>query len=241
MKRTLHNHGFTIVELMISTIIFSTILVICSSAVIQISKTYYKGYINSRTQEAARGIIDEVSRSIQFSGGNTSLNTVPVGGISHTYFCVDSTRYTFVLGRKVTNNTTPTATETKNALISESVPISCPPQTASIVSGNSGQRQYVPLNMRLASLIICVPGPTTADCPNPPPASTSLYQIKLRLVYGEDDLLCSSTANDCNNNINNFVTYTSAGSIPKDLSCKGKSGSQFCAVSELSTTVVKRL
>jgi prepilin-type N-terminal cleavage/methylation domain-containing protein len=53
------------------------------------------------------------------------------------------------------------------------------------------------------------------------PAGTNLYKITIRVVFGDDDLL------------NNPSTTTA--------SCKGQAGSQFCAVSEITTTVTKRV
>lgn len=64
-EKTIKNTaGFTIVELMIATVVFSVILILITTGIIQIGKAYYKGIIGSRTQETARKITDEVGRSI---------------------------------------------------------------------------------------------------------------------------------------------------------------------------------
>src|SRR3990172_9120101 len=60
--------GFTIVELMIATTIFSVILLIVTFGMLQIGRTYYKGITLTKTQNAARSIIDTISQDIQFSG-----------------------------------------------------------------------------------------------------------------------------------------------------------------------------
>lgn len=49
----------------------------------------------------------------------------------------------------------------------------------------------------------------------------NLYQVQVRVVYGSDDLLNSPTASNA--------------------SCRGVSGRQFCAVSDLSTVVISRV
>jgi hypothetical protein len=51
--------------------------------------------------------------------------------------------------------------------------------------------------------------------------TTGLYSIDVRVVYGDDDLLINPTATNA--------------------TCKVGSGSQFCAVSELSTVVQQRI
>jgi prepilin-type N-terminal cleavage/methylation domain-containing protein len=62
-----HRKGFTIIELMISTIIFSLILLGASAAIIQIGKKYSKGITHVRTQDVARSTVDEIAQSLQFT------------------------------------------------------------------------------------------------------------------------------------------------------------------------------
>jgi hypothetical protein len=50
----------------------------------------------------------------------------------------------------------------------------------------------------------------------------NIYTIEIEVIYGDNDLLASTT---------NFANE----------SCKSISGSQFCAVADLTTTVEKRL
>src|SRR3989344_6639968 len=96
--------GFTIVELLIATSVFAVLLLLCSVALIQISRVYYKGVTTTRTQEASRNIIDDISRGIQFSGGTVTdpLPDVSQPGVS--YFCVNNARYTYKLDTQVTDN-----------------------------------------------------------------------------------------------------------------------------------------
>lgn len=66
MKR-LNARGFTIIELLIATVIFSLILLVVTGSIIQFSKIYYKGVATSKTQEVARTIAEDMARSAQFS------------------------------------------------------------------------------------------------------------------------------------------------------------------------------
>ncbi len=68
--------------------------------------------------------------------------------------------------------------------------------------------------MRLATLDI----EPSANPVNIDPQHPILYEITIRVVYGDDDLL---------NSDHNL--------------CVGGAGSQFCSISELSTVVQKRL
>lgn len=74
MKK-LNSRGFTIIELLIATVIFSLILLIITGAIIQFSKIYYKGVATSKTQEVARSIVDEVSRAAQFTSESVKKDT----------------------------------------------------------------------------------------------------------------------------------------------------------------------
>jgi type II secretory pathway pseudopilin PulG len=68
------NGGFTIVELMIATLVFSTILVVVTTGIIRFSNDYYRGTVAASTQDTARNIIDTVSQAVQFSTSSVSDN-----------------------------------------------------------------------------------------------------------------------------------------------------------------------
>ncbi len=199
--RTNNQTGFTILELMIATIVFSTVLLIATTSVIQISKAFYKGFISSATQETTRNIIEEISRAIQFSGGSIVGSTAGTGvAAGQSYFCINNKTYTYVLGKQVVDGATPT-----NALTYENTATCTPPTSATL---GAGARQLVPAKMRLANLALTNPTP-------------NVYTITVRVVYGDDDLLNNASSTTAN--------------------CKSTAGNQFCAVSELSTTVIKRV
>jgi prepilin-type N-terminal cleavage/methylation domain-containing protein len=69
----------------------------------------------------------------------------------------------------------------------------------------------------------------------------NFYTVHVKLVYGDDDLLCSTQfSGSCDsNNTMNFATLNQNQIAA--LQCKTNIGSQFCAVSELSTSVHRRL
>ncbi len=223
-KLDLKHKGFTLVELMIASTVFAMLLLIATTALIQIGRVYYKGIISSQTQESARSIIDEITRSIQFNGGSVKP-VMAMGPSPSNYFCIDDQRYSFVLGRKLLNSgvsVTDIANETQRALVIDSDSVCSTGQDLDSPSTLTvGSKEMLVPNMRLAKLTICYPGmiPDAVFCPTPPATGTNLYHVTIRVVYGPTNAL-TPTKDECL-------------SVPRD--------SQFCAVSELSTTVRKRV
>lgn len=201
--------GFTIVELMIATSVFSVFLLIVSLLVLQISRTYTKGLISSKTQEAARSISSELARAIQFGGDTLSLPTAfPTPGTTYT-FCAGSLRYTFVTGLQ--QKSSPSAgDQAAHVLVGDSVPLGCPSGSLSGFD-NTTQRELMGENMRLSNLSISQIG------------TGNLYSVKVRVAYGDEEALEGSSTS------------------PTVLCKNQQSTSHFCAVSELTTIVEKRL
>ena len=78
--------GFTIVELLISSLVFSLVLLTVTIGVIQITRVYYKGITESTAQNAARDALDTISQAIQFNGGEVS-KTNPSAPGNWATFC----------------------------------------------------------------------------------------------------------------------------------------------------------
>ena len=204
--------GFTIIELTIATTVFSMVLLLCSYGLIQIGRTYNKGVTTARTQEAARSIVDEISRSIQFSGGTIATTPASVSDGTPYILCIDEQRYSIVTDRQI-KDSPQNSSQTRNALVVDTYPgcnASSPvlpvnDQNFSITSV-SGARELLPDSLRLARLSLTYRG-------------TNLYDLTIRVVAGEDDVLDAAHDNCLN----------------------VRAGNQFCAVSELTTVVQKRL
>lgn len=176
MRRPLNSKGFTIIELMIATMVFSVILLIASFALIQIGKVYYKGVTISRTQEVARTIVEEITQSIQFSGGqlNESLNST---GGNVNGFCVGSRRYSYLLGVKLDE------APNRHVLVADN--FSCGAGTTTLTLSNSvavnasvDAREFLPGDMRLSNMEV-----------KKVPGTSDLYSVHVRVVAGDSDLL----------------------------------------------------
>ncbi len=192
--------GFTLVELLIASAVFSVVLLLCASALLQIGRVYYKGITSAQTQEVARSVMDEISRTIQFNGGPIS---VPPGGPNYR-ICVGDKVYTFLIDRQLSDNPT-LPDQRSNVLVINSG--SCVSQPIDTGPAPPGSRELLAPNMRLSKLIVTQVG------------STNLYNINIRVVYGDSDILNAS----------------------RDGCGPGRFGTQYCAASELSTVVEKRV
>ena len=200
-------HGFTILELLVATIVFSVVLLLVTAGIMQITRVYYKGVTESNTQNAARSIIESISQSIQFSGGGVTATPTPAPG-SDQVFCIGNQHYSYRLGWQVENNPDPGKSQAWHALVQRPLTGSCAsPQDMDLqpVTG----RDMLPSHMRLSRLVIQDLG-------------SNQYRVEVRVVYGDDDLL-----NDDNG--------------PNAACISESAGTQFCSISELSTTVVKRV
>ena len=91
--------GFTIIELMVATAIFSLTLVILLTAFLRIGNMFYKGVSISNTQEVARTTIQDISDDIKFA------NDKPTVGAN--FFCIGQHRYKYNLGKQVGATGTP--------------------------------------------------------------------------------------------------------------------------------------
>lgn len=224
--------GYTIVELMVANVIFSLILLAAMAALVQIGRLYYKGITASRTQETARAVIEELSQAIQFSNSEIDLSGINLddsAGNHSGFICVGPVRYTFLINNSpardqvVDSDSGPIyhslwrdipAGGCANSSLARGANLSAVDPCDSPTApyvSCSEGRELLEDNMSLTNFIVS----------NPP---TGLSIIDLAIAYGEGDLL----EEDPN--------------IAGRTVCKGATiGVEFCAISELSTTVTRRV
>jgi prepilin-type N-terminal cleavage/methylation domain-containing protein len=224
--------GFTIVELMISTVVFSLVMVLCLTGMVQVSRAYYKGVTHSRTQEAARLLMDEIAQTIKLSGSAISYvsATVPgpevaVGSVEEAtgVFCAGNKKYTYALDRKVVGGDSDEPNkEIKNAIIREDVICTDVLEKGDLnaaVTGNS--RSLIGENMRLTKFSVTRVTPNNSDTTQ---SGSQLWKIDIRLAYGDQDLL----------------RYTDDSGQNRVI-CESGTGTEFCSIVELSTIVSRRI
>ena len=156
-----NNKGFTILELLISTTVFSVILLLCTFGLVQVGRNYYRGATITRTQNVARSVMSTLTQSIQFSGSD-AVGTLPSTGTptSSGTFCIGSLGYTYKLNTQVGNNG-------GYAL-----------KTSECINGtpsNNKQTELLGKGMSLRTFTIVKSG--------------DYYTIDLLIAYGDSDLL----------------------------------------------------
>lgn len=168
--------GFTLLELLIATTVFSTILLLCTFGLIQIGNTFYKGSTAVRTQNVARGALDGISQAIQYGGrgistdpGGSQTNVVPASGHDNGAFCTGDVRYRYNKNTEVKG--------TNWALLVDTDPSGSCAYDASKGSG----KELLGEGMRLVDFSITNSGAN--------------YDIKLSVAYGDDDQLTSGKCN----------------------------------------------
>jgi len=220
--------GFTIVELMIATAVLSTILLLVTIVMISIGNLYYKGLSQSRIQNNARSIAEELSQRIELTTNQLPVevtsSTAPTDG--EKAVCFGDIRYSYVLYKQI-------GTATKHVLWRDETASGCNPVPLNVDKPSAGGTELITAHSRLTALDISVSEPTT---------------ITVGVAYGDDDLLCDDGALtpqvDCNFvGVSNHMTLVMNNSQPLvgKFKCKGKIGDQFCATSQLRIIASRRL
>lgn len=228
-QNALRQAGFTIIELMIATMVFSSVLILITYGVIQFNRAYYGGLVQTQTQNVARSIIDNLSQAVQLDGGTVTSNPNP----GWSSICIDNVIYQFQRGMQLnTSGGTLAADQVAKALLVTGGINNCGSQTPGTVHadgtvgpvGSAGGTELLGEHMRIANLTVNRIG------------VTNLYTINVRVVYGDADELCSQTAGTC-------VNQNPSGATATDAQCRSTSADapQFCAVADLTTTVQQRI
>lgn len=162
-KKTAPQKGFTVVELLFSTTIFALVLLTVAAAFIQVSRLYYRGVITSRTQDVARAVTDDVSRTLQFNSGTVAWDVDGEGGVRA--FCVGNVRYNVQLDQNITE-------PSDWALVRDSGASDC---TQAV--NPEGGVELLGREMRINRFHIQQVG------------DSRTFSIQVRVIYGDDDLI----------------------------------------------------
>jgi len=209
MKLTNLNHqrkGFTILELLIAMGVFSFVLLLVTVVIIGIGNLYSKGINLSRTQDAVRNIVGDISQNLSYTSSNPILIDSPTNPIKT--ICIGDVRYTYVTGLRPNDSYAGVTYKhifwrdklvaNDNCRAADLAIID--PSTSTGGVANSGT-ELVPDNTRIYKFSL---------------TSSSPYGILITLAYGNPS---NSPSGQCLSNSTN----------------------QYCAVSSLQTTAVKRL
>ncbi len=209
MKKHLSS-GFTILEVLIATMVFTVVLMICVQVVTRIGQLYFKGVTTSQVQDLTRNLLDEFSQQIQFGSAIPIPDTISGGDPSTPLiFCVGDNSYRAIMNRKLGDSGVDTVLKRK--AYSGACTFS---STWFDDATELGIR-----NMRILKLSIIR---STTD--------PYIWSLNIRLALGDTDILEYSSAS------------TDLPAVYGSANCKsGISGSQFCATSELNSTLLRRV
>lgn len=255
------NAGFTIVELMIALSVLSVILVTTTIILIQIGALYSKGVNQADLQNANRTVVADISGQLQFSGkvpnycqlnaavaaptvanttcyANTHDYANAADGTTETVYsyCISNVRYSYTLNRELGTDSTRSPkqitphvlwrdTLTTNASTCPTMDITqTDPGTAGAkcydASGNTAcldnagsGYEMLGDHMRLTRYLI---QQTTA--------SSGIYSVDAWMAFGDSDLVLPDPAGPPGHSV-----------------CNGGKGTQFCAVSSITTQLTGRI
>lgn len=183
MKRV-DQKGFTIIELLIATVVFSVILLVITAAIVQFGRVYYKGTLQVRTQETTRNIVQDVAQSIQFGSGLPTTGTSPTD-TTLQFICISDRRYTFKLNAQLG----PSAGQSRHVVVTDDVIGGCNSVYANMATPAlpAGARELMGDRMQLVELSVQNVG-------------TGLWRITARTAYGSDSDL-SADKRSCQLNL----------------------------------------
>ncbi|PJE65670.1 hypothetical protein COU91_00390 [Candidatus Saccharibacteria bacterium CG10_big_fil_rev_8_21_14_0_10_47_8] len=217
--------GFTIVELMIATVVFAIILLMTLGGFVQIGRTFYKGVTISRTENTVRTIADSLSsdiRSSQVAAGTITLESPTTSGVS--YFCIRNHVYYFKPGVIFDTDPINSPDESDYGLKKGDINSSCNDPSVPANKPDNIQ-QLLGEKMRVSKLQITC----GADI------NDRLCDISIHIAYGDNELLDSAKVRAVKSN-------PTPGELSKgdDVLCKGATaGTQFCATADINTSVLR--
>jgi prepilin-type N-terminal cleavage/methylation domain-containing protein len=152
--------GFTIVELLIASAIFSVMVLITSLVTIGLTKNYRKALVENSTQNTVRSIVDTVSQALQFSSAGAE-------SLSGGSYCIGSTRYDYSPNLVLGKDTNKALTETRG--------------TGNHCAGSgTGSQELLSTNMSLSKFDI-------AQDPSDPTVWTVSVQVAYGDLIGADN------------------------------------------------------
>lgn len=217
-KKHQGNKGFTIVEVLIATTVFSLVLAMTVTVILDFTHNYYKAVNTSTTENAAQSVLNDVTQAIKFSSSPVTDVTDDNGDI-RTY-CIGNVQFDYE----------PYTFGSDDLWESPTGPAGCSYQSPS----SSSQELLASNNLQVLKFIIT---------PIPNPGST--YTVEVEVGYGSNsnNLICDTSQpnNSTCPQTGNGTGTGSQDSNTDSFSCVISQGSQFCDVVDLTGTVQRLL
>lgn len=233
--------GFTIIELMVASLVFTVILGVITSGIVHFTADYYKGINSSATQTTARTIANLIAQNLEYGGGEDSFSTATNG--YNKAICIGSIKINYILGSQLAKD--PDTSVKYSVLLT---PYDRTLGSCQTYDGITAGKELMGSNMRLTDLYV-------TPISNGNSTGGHLYRVNVGVAYGDSDLFCS-TAVAPSNTYGGCDRAAPALQMPSEssaatnfwgtnengskITCHGVSGQQFCAISHLTTQVNTR-
>jgi prepilin-type N-terminal cleavage/methylation domain-containing protein len=213
------NKGFTIVELMIATVVFAVVLLVAQTSFVRIGRLFYRGVSISQTQEAADHIFQDINGNFQTASNISGSKNSPTG---YDYYCIGNTRYTYRIDNQISTTATPDHTTGGNfGILKDILPGSSACATPCSDTGGAACPSGA---VKLNNPVELLGDQTRVEqfSVSQSTSTSSLYNVAIVLAYGDTSSLTYSDPSD-------FST----------VSCQADLQNNFCAVSRINTAVYK--
>jgi len=172
--------GFTILELLIATLVLSILLVLCATAIVTVGRIFYKGNTENKVQQTARNVVNDIAQSVQFG---VLPDTSIVKGVNDPgtpnevkWICIGKTRYTFY--------TKAPKSDTRKYVLWKDQPASCSYLNISGPAAPSVDgRELLGIGMRAPNIDVVSNGP--------------LFTVTATISYGDSDLFTDTDFIKC--------------------------------------------
>jgi len=226
----LHTRGFTIIELLIATIVSSIMILSILIVFIQITRYFTKGTTQVNTQKATRQAIDSITQEIQTTTGGVELPFQPSIGSPYMIFCINHRRYSYKVIPSLSSAADLNDWQDRALYVEDDLGSDVGASQTACVNGggsNTGPKVFNPTargkdllgeNMLIVSLIL-----KDADGGG---KQARLYRVALSVLNAPADAQASR-----------IITVNSS-SVPL---CQGAAvkGSEYCGLSTLDTTIFR--
>lgn len=212
-----HNQsGFTIVELMIATVVLSIILLISGTVLISIGGLYTKGTTGSDLQNNARNITETLSTAAEYSGAANPIanSSHPYGTVTVKSVCAAGTMISYVPDTIPTGNL--------STIWQSPDPGNCMPIDLTSAQTTTASSQNIGLPHEAIHTLTAI---------NTGTLLIPFYTIKIDayIVTGNDQLV-------------GYDPLHPLAPLPgPTVRCNGQTGDQFCYTANLSNSVGRRL
>lgn len=222
------NNGFTIVEFLIASTVFTIVLVTALGLIVSFTRHFYKAVNSSTTQSGARTIITAVSNAIEFAPQDSIVTSASNNSTGVDSYCIGYTQFDYKLYAEQGYNSKNAIWETNSAIPNGTCTTNSTPQSTSIILLSN--------NMRLINFNV---SPVAQDC-----LDQCNYRVTAVVAYGNNSVLCNTSKyQNCTTNGSDNASVTNGWSslTSSTTGCVQTVGTQFCDVASLTSTIGMRL